>query len=91
MNSDNMKQFMHDYEEMKRKYPMVAFDAWTPIDFAYHVADERGDDEPKDIDWDDDLYHRIADTLMLQYDAESGLNNDLIRETIVDILGEDES
>lgn len=88
MNSEEMKQFMSDYNDLKAKYPMVAFDAWTPIDFAYIIADERGEDEPKDIDWDDDIHHHIANTLMIRYCAESGYNNDLVRETIVEIIEE---
>ena len=88
MNSEAMNQFMSDYNDLKAKYPMVAFDAWTPIDYAYIIADERGEDEPTEIDWSDDLYHCIGNRLMVLYDAESGLNNDLVRETIVDIIEE---
>lgn len=90
MHSEEMKKFMLDYNELKAKYPMVAFDAWTPIDFAYVIADLKGEDEPTDINWDEDVHAQIADTLMLQYDAESGLNNDLVRETIEDIIGSED-
>ena len=87
MNSKTLGQFLIDYKELKEKYPMVTFDAWTPEDYAYIIADIKGNEEPTEIKWDDELYGRIANTLMLQYDAESGLNNDLVRETITDIVG----
>jgi len=90
MNSEAMKQFMSDYNELRDKYPMVAFDAWTPIDYAYIIADINGNEEPTEIKWDDELYGRIADTLMIQYDADSGLNNDLVKDTITDIVGSED-
>lgn len=89
MNSEKtLGQFLIDYKELKDKYPMVAFDAWTPEDCAYIIADERGEDEPTEINWNDDLYRSIANTLMIRYCAESGYNNDLVRETIVEIIEE---
>jgi hypothetical protein len=90
MHSEEMKQFMLDYSELKAKYPMVAFDAWTPIDFQYIIADINGEDEPTEINWSEDIHVHIADTLMLQYDAESGLNNDLVKDTIEDIIGSED-
>ena len=90
MHSEEMKKFMLDYAELKAKYPMVAFDAWTPIDYAYIIADVNGEDEPTEINWLDDTYVHIADTLMIQYDAESGLNNDLVKDTITDIIGSED-
>jgi hypothetical protein len=88
MNSEEMKKFMSDYNELRDKYPMVAFDAWTPVDYAYIIADIKGEEEPTDINWNDDSHVTIARTLMDEYDADSGLNNDSIRESIERIVKE---
>lgn len=70
--------FHDDLQALRKKYPMVYIEAWTPEDFV------DADDEPA-VDWNHPFHEITADNLRRHFDAEIGTNWDRIREESVSI------
>jgi hypothetical protein len=59
-------KFLKDLGKLRKKYPMVYLEAWTPLDFR--------------TPWDSEQSLSVAETLYDAFDANLGTNWDLIEE-----------
>jgi len=64
------KTFYDDLETLRKKYPMVYFEAWTPDDFE---VDSK-------VDWNDSRHVETVDELNHTFDANFGTNWDRVRD-----------
>lgn len=79
-NSDAVKAtFLEDLKQLRKRYPMVYFETWTPDDFQTALQGSTEDAEG-DADWTDGFHIETADTLQLRFDASLGTNWDRIRD-----------
>ena len=83
--------FHDDLQALRKKYPMVYLEAWTPDDFVFD--DEEGfvsveDDDattPAPVDWNHPFHEITVENLNRHFNAEYGTNWDRIREESVSI------
>lgn len=79
--------FHADLQALRKKYPMVYIEAWTPDDFVSDPDDdadeENEDNTPAPVDWNHPFHEITADNLRRHFDAEIGTNWDRIKEESV--------
>ena len=76
--------FFEDLETLRRKWPMVYVEVWTPDDFDEAVSMRSGEDEARPADWGDPKHLETARRLDKRFDAEAGT----FWERVADCAGE---
>ena len=76
--------FFEDLETLRRKWPMVYVEAWTPDDFDDAVSMVSGEGEAVPADWGDPKHLETARLLDKRFDAEAGT----FWERVADCAGE---
>ena len=85
--TDPAVTFHDDFQALRKKYPMVYLEAWTPDDFVFDPDKDDDDDDttPAPVDWSHPFHEITADNLHRHFDATIGTNWDRIQYESVSI------
>lgn len=73
-------EFWQDLDLIRKKFPMVLFDVWTPDDFVNGEDGMIGDPEGENVDWTDPCHCATVAEITDQHDANIGVNWDVIHQ-----------